>query len=78
MLNIHTTYKTNAKGTGQVVAKAQGKQRTVAYDHSLRAAQNHANAAHALMVAMDLGGLPMKAVLNAKAEDGRVHYVIDA
>lgn len=48
MAVITTTYKTNAKGTGQIVAKGGGKQRTINYDHSKSVRENHREAAGAL------------------------------
>lgn len=47
-MRITTTYKSNASGTGQIVAKGGGKQRTVNYDPALSKAANHGAAAGAL------------------------------
>lgn len=48
MLTIITTYKKNAKGAGQIVARSGNKQKTVPYDHERSAAYNHGAAAAAL------------------------------
>lgn len=47
-LIVNTTYKTNASGRGQILAKANGKQRTVSYDDARTADYNHAAGAAAL------------------------------
>lgn len=47
-MNITTEYKTNAKGTGQIVAKGGGRQRTMDYQHSLSVRENHRVAAGAV------------------------------
>jgi hypothetical protein len=44
-MNIKTKYQTNSKGTGQVIAKARGKQRTIPYDHGMNLPRNHGVAA---------------------------------
>lgn len=49
MLTITTTYTSNAKGAGRVVAKGHGKQRTVPTDMAYSPDQNHAAAAGALL-----------------------------
>lgn len=41
MFTITTTYTSNAAGTGVIVAKGAGKQRTIKYDHSRSPAINH-------------------------------------
>lgn len=43
-MRIVTTYKTNNNGTGQIVAKGGGKQRTLTYDHARSARENHRTA----------------------------------
>jgi hypothetical protein len=48
MLTIVTTYKTNAAGKGQVIAKGENKQRTVTYDQSKSIEWNHGAAAGTL------------------------------
>lgn len=49
MLTITTTYTSNAKGAGRVVAKGHGRQRTVPTDPAYSPDQNHAAAAGALL-----------------------------
>lgn len=49
-MNIVTKHVSNASGRSQVKATAQGKQRTVSWDHSLTREQNYANAAAALLL----------------------------
>lgn len=51
-MKITTAYKTNAKGTGQIVAKLAGMQRTVTYDHAHTAEWNHGTAAGTVVLAM--------------------------
>lgn len=41
MQTIYTRYKVDGKGKGKVVAKGEGKQRTVVYDHGKSRAANH-------------------------------------
>jgi hypothetical protein len=48
-VKVTTTYKTNGAGTGQIVAKAAGKQRTVTYDDALSVDANHGAAAGTLL-----------------------------
>jgi hypothetical protein len=49
-MNITTTYKTNASGTGQIVARGLGgKQKTTTFDHSRSVDANHGIAAAALI-----------------------------
>jgi hypothetical protein len=54
MYIIRTAYKTNAKGSGQIVAKGSGKQRTIPFDHAKSSAANHGTAAGTLALALDL------------------------
>lgn len=49
MFTIITTQGTNGMGRSQVVAKAQGKQRTVTYDPALSVEANHASAVGTLL-----------------------------
>lgn len=44
-MNIVTTYKTNANGASQIVAKGHGRQVTTPYDPALSSDRNHGNAA---------------------------------
>ncbi len=53
-MNIVTRHKSNANGRGQVIAKANGRQRTISWDHSVSADRNHGNAAGTLILAMDI------------------------
>lgn len=48
MFTIRTAYKADANGKGKVTAKAQGKQRTIAWDHSKSIRANHGAAAGTL------------------------------
>jgi hypothetical protein len=48
-MRVTTTYKANGKGTGQIVAKGNGRQRTAPYDHSLSVAANHGQAARSFV-----------------------------
>lgn len=52
-MNIKTKYKTNDNGTAQIVAKSNGKQRTVNVDHSKSLNWNHGNAAGTLARALE-------------------------
>lgn len=49
MITVTTTYTTTATGAGRIVAKAQGKQRTVTYDPALSVKANHGGAAGTLL-----------------------------
>jgi hypothetical protein len=51
-MNITTKYQTNANGTGQILAKGAGKQRTVAYNQERTPDWNHGNAAGVLANAL--------------------------
>jgi hypothetical protein len=51
---IRTAYKTNHNGTGQVIAKGGGRQRTVQWEHALSADANHGAAAGTLALALGL------------------------
>lgn len=48
-MKVTTLYKTNAAGTGQIVAKGGGKQRTLPYDHARGVRANHRTAMIALV-----------------------------
>lgn len=54
MVVIRTSYKSNANGTGQIVAKCGGKQRTVNLDLSKSNDWNHGNAAGTLALVLGL------------------------
>lgn len=51
-MRIVTAYKANDKGTGQIVAKGQNRQRTVNYDHSLSREANFGSAAGTLALVL--------------------------
>lgn len=53
-MTITTTYKTNHNGTGQILAKGAGRQRTVAYNDAHSPEWNHGNAAGELALALGL------------------------
>lgn len=59
-MRITTTYKTNAKGTGQILARGNGKQRTVAYDQALSSRANHGSAAGTLALVLFEGDTSRK------------------
>lgn len=50
-MRIRTKYKTNAKGTGQIVARTAERQKTITLDHARTNAQNHGDAAGELILA---------------------------
>lgn len=54
MYIIRTAYKTNPNGRGQIVAKGNGKQRTVSFDPSKSSDWNHGAAAGELALVLDL------------------------
>lgn len=54
-MRITTTYKTNHNGTGQILAKGAGKQRTLTYDPALSVARNHGLAAGTLARVLIVG-----------------------
>lgn len=51
-MNITTTKKNNHNGTPQILAKGNGKQRTVSYDLSKSIEWNHGNAAGTLALVL--------------------------
>lgn len=51
-MNITTTYTTRANGSGIIVAKGGGKQKTASYDPSHSAPYNHGAAAGFLLSTM--------------------------
>lgn len=53
-MKIVTKYKTNANGTGQILAKGGGRQRTTNYVHGDSSHTNHGNAAGTLALALGL------------------------
>ena len=54
MFTIITKYKTNANGTGQILAKGGGKQRTTEYNPAESSDRNHGNAAGVLAQVLGL------------------------
>lgn len=59
-MRITTTYKTNHNGTGQILAKSAGKQRTLTYDPALSVARNHGLAAGTLACVLIVGDTARK------------------
>ena len=54
LTKIVTRYQTNAQGRGQILAKANGRQRTVNFDPALSSDRNHGLAAGTLALALGL------------------------
>lgn len=54
-MRITTSYVTAANGAGKILAKGEGKQRTVPFDHSLSVARNHGVAAGTLALVLVQG-----------------------
>ena len=52
---IRTSYSTNDKGAGRIVAKGAGKQCTMPYDPSMSSDANHGQAAGILALVLGLG-----------------------
>lgn len=50
-MNITTRHTSNSKGTGQVLARGGGKQRTLTWDHAASSDTNHGRAAGELLLA---------------------------
>jgi hypothetical protein len=71
MFVIRTKYKTNANGTGQIVAKGEGKQRTATYDPARSSAYNHGAAAGVLALALGLEWHP--GIEHDSSDDGTQH-----
>lgn len=80
MTNITTTYTTNSKGAGRIVAKGAGKQKTVPYNHERTPGQNHGDAAGELLktlVRPDRRGFLMQtAKVSDDLEHGRMRFTI--
>jgi len=49
-MRVRTRYKSNAEGTGQIVATLGNRQKTVTYDHARSNAANHGLAAGAVII----------------------------
>ena len=76
-MKIRTRYVSNASGRGGVKATANGRQKTVPWNHAETNAQNHAAAVAALIRANevnDLAGAVVENIDNGTA----THEVIDA
>lgn len=78
MLSITTSYTSNASGAGRIVAKGNGKQRTVAYDHSKSPAWNYGNAAGTLGLVLWQGDsarrLAADVAMHVVLHDGRHQF----
>jgi hypothetical protein len=60
-MDITTTYKTNAHGRGQIVARGiGGKQKTTNYDDSSSSAANHGTAAARLIIHVNAARHPLE------------------
>lgn len=70
-MRIVTTYKTNANGRAQILAKGNGKQKTVSYDHAQSMDWNHGNAAGTL--ALTLGVEDHDGMTHETNESGTRH-----
>lgn len=65
-MKIVTTYKTNANGRSQILAKGAGRQRTINFEDADSFPRNHGNAAGELGLALGLSW-----------HDGITHEVTD-
>jgi hypothetical protein len=74
-MNITTKYQTNASGTGQILAKGAGKQRTVAYNQERTPDWNHGNAAGVLANALGLTRADARDAEHTVEADGRHRFV---
>lgn len=74
---IRTQYKTNNNGTGQILAKGGGKQRTVAFDPALSSDRNHGLAAGTLALVLFQGltsrRIAAKTASHDQSDDGTRH-----
>lgn len=71
MVIIHTQYKTNASGRGQILARGEGRQRTVSVDQSKSSDWNHGNAAGTLGLVL---GLEWRdGISHRQTDDGTEH-----
>lgn len=77
-MKIRTKYITNAKGTGQIVAKYDGRQRTIPWDHSASVDHNHGLAAGTLALALGVSWGPNmeKFATHETAEDGTHVFIL--
>ena len=74
-MNITATKTSNHNGRTQVVAKGNGKQRTVSWDHSRSADWNYGNAAGTLALVLFQGETSRRIAAETakviKSEDGK-------
>jgi len=79
-VRITTTYTTNAKGEGRLVAKGEGKQRTTVYDHSASPARNHGLAAGELALVLVQGERARQVAANTakrlRTENGKMVFTL--
>lgn len=76
-MRIRTKHVSNKSGRGGVKATANGRQKTVSWNHAETNAQNHASAAAALILANGVNDLAGAVVENIDAGTA-THEVIDA
>lgn len=74
---IKTKYQSSRNGTGVIVAKGAGKQRTVQYDHALNPGRNHGAAAGTLASALGLTALPDMTTIMVEHDKGRATFVLN-
>jgi hypothetical protein len=72
-VKIRTQYKANHNGTGQIVAKGGGRQRTVQYADALSSDANHGAAAGELAQALGLEW--SDTITHEHLDDGRHLFV---
>lgn len=70
MYVIRTEYK-NVNGAGKIVAKCNGKQRTIGYDPAMSSDRNHGTAAGTLALALGLEWHP--GIEHDSSDDGNQH-----
>lgn len=78
-MTIHTTYKTNAKGAGQIVAKGGKRQATVNYDHGKSVKGNHEAAMRNLVRKMEDDGATVRLYPRSETievDNGKARFVI--
>lgn len=76
-MNITTKYTTTANGAGRIVAKANGRQLTSAYDQSKSANWNHGTAAGALILekGSDIMSVATVSDIVARLDAGKVTHM---
>ena len=74
-MKVSTQYKTNGNGTGQIVAKGGGKQRTATYDHSRSTRENHR---HAMILLVNAHGSDktFPRVETVEEDNGRATFIV--